>query len=150
MYYRYLDIFIGIIIFCISPILEEFMFYNYDDLPALGLILSGIYKLSLWFPNLRFQNILLTCLIFSLFHLPTVLLTTPRFNKRTYVLLTIQRLIAIGLYRWDISNQSTVWSAILYHCMGNILCFVVYWCVISKSYVTNVSKLGIIVVSYRS
>lgn len=143
---RYHEMLISTLTLLISPVIEEFMFYKTDiKLQELSHILTILYRVSLWFPNMKYDNILMTCVAFALWHIPYLLIISPR-NKgiRTYISLILLQLITTGLFRYDVSMQPDIFRAMWYHIITNCLCVICYWGLVYKKCYVNILSFGII------
>lgn len=121
IYFSILNVIIHLCVFFIAPIVEEYIFY----------------EPTFWIPN-----ILNTCIIFSIAHIPGILLES-KFDKYLF----IPRLLALFLYRYDISSQLNINIAIFYHIAGNVVCLVWYWWLLSQKYMMTIGRYGIMAIS---
>jgi membrane protease YdiL (CAAX protease family) len=136
-----INIVIEVCFLIIGSIVEEFIFYepiNFD-VSTLPIFLLILWKIALWFPNIRYENIWITCIIFSLCHIPKLVILIPNLYGNYKHLIGIQ-LIALGLYRYIIYSQSNIWIAILYHIIGNTICLGSYWILISRRYRVQITR----------
>lgn len=110
-------------------ILEEFIFYERHSIS--------------WLPSLKDDNIYITCIIFALAHSFEIIMSVLRHDS--YLMkfkLIIWRLLALAIFRYNISSQSNIYYAIIYHIFVNILCWVIYLSLICYRYTYWISQLG--------